>query len=865
MLPIVSKINTEFSVAATQLGRHRRGVWRSAGMKGRGKMRSPTNGIVRHGSHMRKSGVTRPGIEPGWPWWEASGLTAQPPWPRYRKGIVCWPSRSYQVFINWLAASKRVMRLAAGASLSDWSNCSSEQWHLRNKIMASKAVTGMLQSNRLPKSFKSTKIVAVQKPGKPADLPESYRPIALLSVMLKLFERLIYNRISPVIDRIIPPVQVDFRNGRSCTDQILTLTNFIEEGFQRKLKTGVVFVDLTAACNTIWKKDLLYKLLKVIPCITTCDLICNLLSNIFLQVFINRKRSSLMRLNNELPQESVLALLLFNLYLHDLPPSIAREFMYADDIAYAIQITSFEQLSRALTNDLKVFVVFCKHWRLKPSVTKPKVACFHLNNIMVNAKLEVDFDGQPLKHNYKPEYLGVVLDRTLSWRHHHEEVKASCLRISSLALVYAVAGYCFPVWINSSHMNLSDVQLNSAMRTICGAVRSTPVIWLTSLSNILPPDIRRQKALLREYWQQRWTESNISSPLFTFGEERKDEFMLDRKLKCTLNRLRTGHGRCNSMLNKWRLRDDPSCPCGHGDRTIRHLLLECPQLSYPEPNDDIKDLSADAIKVIVVIMEQRWNERAGETGDPRENPLTNGIVRHDRHVRKSEVTRPGLEPGSPWWEAGNGAGFSLDDFRLLWRYYFCLPSPLGCRCTVFPQQHGRADYPAHLDHRINCYTPYHSKSLCLLILVVTWNEQPSGNGVGYTSVFDGDFLLCIEETRKGDVAASSAKRTVGDLEVGRGVNTRNEAIESLRSVEDQHRRGILGGPLKYSAIHQITDHFRKEKQCTLPHCNAGGSMIQIMDYRWKPKSRPSANQLDQFNQTGPNADSGLLSTVSYVS
>ncbi|KAJ8877075.1 hypothetical protein PR048_021527 [Dryococelus australis] len=41
--------------------------------------------------------------------------------------------------------------------------------------------------------------------------------------------------------------------------------------------------------------------------------------------------------------------------------------------------------------------------------------------------------------------------------------------------------------------------------------------------------------------------------------------------------------------------------------------------------------------------------RAGE--EPRENPSTNGIVRHDSHMRKSGVTRPEIEPGSPWWEA----------------------------------------------------------------------------------------------------------------------------------------------------------------------------------------------------------------------
>ncbi|KAJ8871236.1 hypothetical protein PR048_027542 [Dryococelus australis] len=44
--------------------------------------------------------------------------------------------------------------------------------------------------------------------------------------------------------------------------------------------------------------------------------------------------------------------------------------------------------------------------------------------------------------------------------------------------------------------------------------------------------------------------------------------------------------------------------------------------------------------VIDMRMEQRRNERAGETGNPRENPPTNGIVRHDSHMRESGVTRP---------------------------------------------------------------------------------------------------------------------------------------------------------------------------------------------------------------------------------
>ncbi|KAJ8897089.1 hypothetical protein PR048_002435 [Dryococelus australis] len=60
-------------------------VWSSAGIQRRGNGRSPSKstnqGIVRHDSHLQNSGVTRPGIEPGSPWWEACNLTAQSPWP----------------------------------------------------------------------------------------------------------------------------------------------------------------------------------------------------------------------------------------------------------------------------------------------------------------------------------------------------------------------------------------------------------------------------------------------------------------------------------------------------------------------------------------------------------------------------------------------------------------------------------------------------------------------------------------------------------------------------------------------------------------------------------------------------------------
>lgn len=90
----------------------------------------------------------------------------------------------------------------------------------------------------------------VPKTNKPIDEPSSYRPLSLLRVYYKLLERAIYNRIYDAIDRKLPGEQAGFRKNRSCTDQILALSTFIESEFEKKQKTGVALVDLSSLYGT---------------------------------------------------------------------------------------------------------------------------------------------------------------------------------------------------------------------------------------------------------------------------------------------------------------------------------------------------------------------------------------------------------------------------------------------------------------------------------------------------------------------------------------------------------------------------------------------------------------------------------------
>jgi len=113
-----------------------------------------------------------------------------------------------------------------------------------------------------------------------------------------------------------------------------------------------------------------------------------------------------------------MSIVLFNLYFNDLPVTHGRKFIYADDICLAIQGQFFSELECSLSSDMAQMSHFCRQWRLKPSASKTISSVFHLHNTSATRKLSVNLDGQRLRHECHPTYLGVTLNRTLSYRVH---------------------------------------------------------------------------------------------------------------------------------------------------------------------------------------------------------------------------------------------------------------------------------------------------------------------------------------------------------------------------------------------------------------------------------------------------------------
>ncbi|CAI6370930.1 unnamed protein product [Macrosiphum euphorbiae] len=189
--------------------------------------------------------------------------------------------------------------------------------------------------------------------------------------------------------------------------------------------------------------------------------------------------------------------------------------MYADDVGLVAQAESFEKLEEILNEDLSIVQTYCKSWHLTINPNKTTSIAFHLKNRESDRKLNLMAQGVNIQGKDAPKYLGIKLDRTLTFKQHLEGVKnklktrnniisklagtnwesrANVLRTSALALVYSEAEYCAPVWGRSAHTKKVDVELNNTMRIISGFVWSTKVQWLPVLSNIAPPEIHRYAA-----------------------------------------------------------------------------------------------------------------------------------------------------------------------------------------------------------------------------------------------------------------------------------------------------------------------------------------------------------------------------------
>ena len=192
-----------------------------------------------------------------------------------------------------------------------------------------------IQSGNFPDSWKKGNITPVHKK-QSKNLVNNYRPISLLPILGKVFEKVIYNSLFKYLlnNQLLSENQSGFRKGDSCVSQLISITHNIYKAFDGNpsLETRGVFLDISKAFDKVWHKALLFKLKSYGVEGKAYKILKDYLSNRKQRVLLNGQFSSWLPINAGVPQGSVLGPLLFLIYINDLSDNLISESkLFADD------------------------------------------------------------------------------------------------------------------------------------------------------------------------------------------------------------------------------------------------------------------------------------------------------------------------------------------------------------------------------------------------------------------------------------------------------------------------------------------------------------------------------------------------------
>jgi hypothetical protein len=277
----------------------------------------------------------------------------------------------------------------------------------------------IMRTSYIPQKWKISLITMIHKPGKNETQISSYRPISMLPTISKLFEKMLLTKLKPVLEQrhIIPDHQFGFRNQHGTTEQVHRIVNAIKSTFEEKKYCSAAFLDIAQAFDKVWHDGLIYKIKELLP-----NKFHSVLKNYLIQrqymVKQNSTTTCLKDINAGVPQGSVLGPILYLLYTADLPVSnkvIISTF--ADDTAILVSHSNPETASKELQNHLKKVEDWLKTWRIKVNENKSTQVTFTLNK---RDCPPVQLNDINIPQQTKVKYLGLHLDRRLTWKSHIE-------------------------------------------------------------------------------------------------------------------------------------------------------------------------------------------------------------------------------------------------------------------------------------------------------------------------------------------------------------------------------------------------------------------------------------------------------------
>ena len=214
-----------------------------------------------------------------------------------------------------------------------------------------------LQTGNFPNNWKKSNVVPIHKKGDKQFL-QNYRPVSLLPICSKIFEKIIFN---PMVDfleeySLLCPHQSGFRSSDSFQSQLLSIFHDIYASFDqsRNLEVRANFLDISKAFDKVWHEGLIFKLEHIGISGNLLSLLKSFLNNRFQRVVLNAQCSNWLSVLAGIPQGSILGPLIFLIYINDLTEGLQSSVKhFADDTSLFSTVYDPSMSADQLDKDLK--------------------------------------------------------------------------------------------------------------------------------------------------------------------------------------------------------------------------------------------------------------------------------------------------------------------------------------------------------------------------------------------------------------------------------------------------------------------------------------------------------------------------------
>ena len=388
----------------------------------------------------------------------------------------------------------------------------------------------MLEAGVHPAAWRVARVIPVPKPGVDPHLAKGYRPIALLSVLSKILEGIVKDRISHIVEsaQSLSNHQQGFRQGRSTELALWRFVSSATGALKTRQRCVAVALDIERAYDTVDHAALLWKLKsKGIPRYLVA----------WIRAFLADRKAQLVvneavfpfAIRVGVPQGSPLSPTLFLLFIDDLLEALTPVVQiqaFADDLLLWI-VTSYRgDCPPQVQQALRVVESWSRHWGLSFNVSKCQA--IDINNMRGLPPLSLQMDADTVPQVREFRYLGVWVDSSLSWERHIRETSTACLgRLRALrrlcatywgvhprvmavlvrAIVFPRLFYGVAAWGGavrfSNRLRPIDRVLRMAAILTLGLLRTTSTTRAIAACGWLPADLAIRYELFRFLLRQR--------------------------------------------------------------------------------------------------------------------------------------------------------------------------------------------------------------------------------------------------------------------------------------------------------------------------------------------------------------------------